>query len=303
MTSFLLLTETALGNNLTVVEFFMKQISLFKILFLCVMTTIVGFLLFPRPGLFAATDHIVISEIQGAGATPSDEFIELYNPTSLPIVMTNWKIKKASSGGTLTTLSTFSGILPAQGFFLIANNGYTLTITPDIQYASTMGDNNTIYLVDDSGLTIDRVGMGIAFDPEGLSVAQPPASQSIERKAFASSTDISMTTGDDVVSGNGFDTDDNNNDFILRSTSDPQNSTSSPESPPTPTPTPTQEIIITPTPTYQLLPTPSGYTWGQIIRKGRSHYCTVWFQDLIRRTLFFPRPAFNCTQPVPITGG
>jgi len=43
----------------------------------------------------AAASHVVISQIQVAGTTNSnDEFVELYNPTDSSVDLTSWKLKK-----------------------------------------------------------------------------------------------------------------------------------------------------------------------------------------------------------------
>ncbi|MBI5478172.1 MAG: hypothetical protein HY906_04910, partial [Deltaproteobacteria bacterium] len=52
---------------------------------------------------------------------------------------------------------------------------------------------------------------------------------SVERKANASSTAASMTTGADVSAGNNRDSDDNAADFVARPTRQPQNRLATPE--------------------------------------------------------------------------
>ncbi|MFC1958972.1 lamin tail domain-containing protein [Chloroflexota bacterium] len=65
---------------------------------------------------------------------------------------------------------------------------------------------------------------------EGTAAPAPAANGSIERKANPESTVSSMATGIDVTMGNSSDSDSNINDFIVRTTADPQN-TSDTESP------------------------------------------------------------------------
>lgn len=209
-----------------------------------------------------ATGHVVISEIQVAGVTASDEFVELYNPTESPITMSNWKLKKTSSGGTEAALvSNLNGTIQAHGFFLIAKSpGYTGLTLPDVTYLSSIGDDNTILLYTESDPTpIDKVGMdspdtaGAASDPEGLPMTQPPAGLSIERKANSLSTIQSMGIGGtDEFAGNGEDSDNNFADFITRSSPQPQNSHSEIEpvfATPTETASPTETPTFTPTET------------------------------------------------------
>ncbi|MFC2021610.1 carboxypeptidase regulatory-like domain-containing protein [Chloroflexota bacterium] len=198
---------------------------------------------------------VVISEIQtvggGANAT-SDEFIELYNRTPDPVDLSSWSIQYKD--GTADNLSVsspaskvaLSGTIPANGFFLIANaDGYDGAKAADVAYADTdfalAASGGTVFLTNsqtaltsstDSAIQ-DKVGWGdgtISPYAEGTAAPAPAANGSIERKAFPESTTTSMTAGIDVGMGNGFDSDSNVSDFILRTTADPQN-TSDTESP------------------------------------------------------------------------
>src|ERR1044071_3425145 len=69
--------------------------------------------------------QVVINEVYGGGgnlnAPYTNDFIELYNTSSSPVVMTNWSIQYTSSTGTAwgSNKTTFSGTIPANGFFLI----------------------------------------------------------------------------------------------------------------------------------------------------------------------------------------
>jgi len=228
----------------------------------------------PLPLLASSANHLLISEIKH-GASTEQEFIELYNPTSTPISIANWKLSSKNSSGTQVNLVTdFADgtTVPAYGFFLITPENYSATISADYNYstANRLTNNYTVLLYDDSTpdkLLIDKVGFGTASDFEASASANPNTNQSIERKALSTSTAESMTTGSDVLQGNSHDSDNNWDDFILRDTPNPQNHTIT-EQPnsvsPTPTnnPTPTPTIIVspTPTPTPQLTPTPNAPT-------------------------------------------
>jgi len=211
---------------------------------------------FISPAYSSLATNIVFSEIQIAGGTASDEFIELYNPTDSAVIITDWKIKKKSGGSqTETTMATLIGSIPAYGYFLIANNNYDGPVSGDQNYSLSIGSNNTLLLYTDSLSLVDKIGMGTPIDPEGSPTLEPTAGQSIERKAASDSTADSMTTGSDVSKGNGYDSNDNESDFILRLNPDPQNSSSTSETPPSPTPTSTP--ISTPTPTQEPTPEPT----------------------------------------------
>lgn len=230
--------------------------------------TVVAFSKQPSQVMSAIADHVVISEIQTIGDFARDEFVELYNPTDNPVDLSGWRLSRLSSGGSETNLvASMAGTIPAHGYFLITHPENNI-IEPDMVYSassSSITANNTVLLYSDAGSTvIDKVGMGLeAFDPEATAAADPAENQSIERKANFDSTVSSMTTGSDQLAGNGEDSDDNGQDFILRAVSDPQNSQSPIEPQPTstatpePTQTPTPEPTETPEPTMTPIPEPT----------------------------------------------
>jgi len=187
-------------------------------------------------------NHLVISEIQISGDGThlnDDEFVELYNPTSSPITMSSWRLSRKNSAGTLDTLVlTLNGTVPAHGYFLITDgDGYNGSVTANVNYSApsnALTNNYTVLLYSDAGITlVDKVGFGpSSTDPEGSTFpSNPSANGSIERKAYSTSDTTSMTSGGDANKGNGFDSDNNSTDFVLRTTSDPQNISSSTETP------------------------------------------------------------------------
>ncbi|MBI4062338.1 lamin tail domain-containing protein [Candidatus Gottesmanbacteria bacterium] len=210
----------------------------------------------PLHTLKAVASHIVISEVQVAGTTADDEFVELYNPTGNSVDLTGWRLTRKTSTGTQSNLvGSLSGSIPALGYFLIAHPDYDGAVAADMTYSATtsaLASNNSVVLYSDAGITtVDLVGMGGASASETATVANPADNGSIERKP-----------GDtDPLAGNGDDTDNNADDFATRTISDPQNSDSSTEPPPTPTPTetlsPTPTETPTQTPTETETPTPT----------------------------------------------
>jgi len=233
-----------------------------------------GFAISRQPGSIysAVAEHVVISEVKVEGGVARDEFVELYNPTNSAIDLDGWRLtRKTSAGSESNLVSSLTGIIPAKGFFLITHPDNNI-VEPDLMYSATSNSisaNNTVLLYSDASLTlVDKVGMGIeAADPEATASAEPLAGQSIERKANQASTSVSMTVGADISQGNGEDSDNNANDFIVRETPDPQNSSSGlepvsgstpePTATPEPTVTPTPEITPTPIPTATLTPSPT----------------------------------------------
>lgn len=183
--------------------------------------------------------HVVISEIQVAGGNKDDEFIELYNPTSTAVDISGWSIQYrggAASGYDKKNFETGDSI-PAYGFFLIVNStSYDGGVTADLTYSAgtiaLSGVGGTVFLVNNKALLtnpndasiIDKVayGTGTLF-PETAAASLPADNGSIERKPGAAQPD----------KGNGEDTDDNSADFDTRTTSEPQNTSSPTEQPPT----------------------------------------------------------------------
>ena len=76
----------------------------------------------------AAAGGVVISEFRLSGPNGAqDEYIELFNPTSSAIQLTNWTLSASKVTTALTGLSLSSRTIPASGHLLIINkDGYSL---------------------------------------------------------------------------------------------------------------------------------------------------------------------------------
>ncbi len=159
---------------------------------------------------------IVINEIQTEGQTVKDEFIELYNPNNFDVDLSDFSLKKKTSGGNesnLVSSSSFTGIISALGFFLIVpqNNddgtpNYTGSVIPDLYYSGksySIASNNTVLLYDKNDSLQDKVGFGEAEDFEVAPAQNSGAGKSITR------------TG-------GTDTNDNSVDFTISDTPTPK---------------------------------------------------------------------------------
>lgn len=210
----------------------------------------------------AATNHIVISEIQIEGISTTDEFVELYNPTGSSQDLTGWTLYRKTGSGTVEIpIATASGTIPSHGYYLFANSNFDGGVTPDTSYAENISDNNSVILRDNSGVLIDLLGMGSALTNETAPINNPIDNRSLERKADSTSTEADMTTGGiDEFNGNGEDTDNNSVDFVRLISphiSNPQNSQSALEPQPQITPTPSLGPSATPTPTTEPSPTPT----------------------------------------------
>jgi hypothetical protein len=244
----------------------MKTARLPRIIFIVFIIFIgisVASFLYAKP-TYSLTNHIVISEIQAAGTVANDEFVELYNPTNDPVSIGGWRLTKKTAAGTQSTLTaSLSGSIKPHGFLLIAHPSYTGSTSADLLYSSTssgIAANNTVLLYSDAGTTlVDKVGMGTATDVEASAAANPPTSGSVERKANTTATAVSMAIGGtDEFAGNAEDTDHNDTNFIVRTTSQPQNSSSTVEPEdltPSPTPSPLPSTSPTPSETPTVTPT------------------------------------------------
>jgi len=212
-------------------------------------------LLFFMPATLLAqtATHVVISEVYGGGGNSgsvyTNDFVELYNPTSAAIDISGWSIQYTSAAGTSftalnQTIIPASTTIKAHGYFLIqeaAGTGSPAALpTPDligtIAIAATAGKvalvNSSTLLPATASTTagvVDYVGFGSTatnFEGSGPTVA-PSNSTSIERKTSATSTATTMASGGtEDLKGNGWDSDVNANDFFVPTLVNPQNSSS-----------------------------------------------------------------------------
>ncbi|PIS30596.1 MAG: hypothetical protein COT43_01485, partial [Candidatus Marinimicrobia bacterium CG08_land_8_20_14_0_20_45_22] len=226
--------------------------------------------------------HIVISELAttGSGST-ANEIIEIYNPTDSPVDISKLRIQYlATTGSSYNTklyMNELAGTIVMQPYtyFLFCPADAPDPSIADRTWSSYfhMADRCTIRItLDSSGENFtdpyeDKVAIGdTAQDGEGGSYAPSISGtaddRSIERKASAASDAASMESGADEYEGNGWDSDDNSADFIIRTSRNPQNSSSDPEPQPPPTPTGFAVADILNDGTLKISWTPDDYTTG-----------------------------------------
>ncbi|MBA2526365.1 MAG: lamin tail domain-containing protein [Pyrinomonadaceae bacterium] len=203
----------------------------------------------PSPTL---TPPVVISEFRTRGPNgASDEFVELYNNSDMPIAIANWKIRGSSSAGAIGTRVTINAgtVIPARGHFLATHAGYGGSVVGDKTYPVGFANDGGIALTLPDDSVVDQVGLsvGSAFK-EGMQLAPLPSdsNQSYERRPGG-------------FNGSTQDMNDNLTDFQLLTPSDPQNTSSVPTPGPSPSPTPAPSPSASPTPgaTPSSTPTPS----------------------------------------------
>ncbi len=207
------------------------------------------------PSNLASTyvEHLLISEIQQEKTGNSkDEFIELHNPLSHDINLQalGIYIRIRNSAGTdgNKTITWINSTIRANGYFLIVGTGttggYNGEIAADATYVvssgNTLVENGALYISTTATnftsspgpwgrAAIDLVGFG--SQPSGgyetQTTTSPPANQSIERRAKGDLNPLPGESGEFL--GNACDTNNNTNDLVIRTTPNPQNSSSSPE--------------------------------------------------------------------------
>ncbi|MBF8247830.1 MAG: hypothetical protein HW374_630, partial [Bacteroidetes bacterium] len=190
-------------------------------------------------------NHVVISEVFYLEPTssPNTEFVELYNPTANDIDLTNYDLRSeltVTTTGSSWSVSLTGKVIKAHGYLLVGRSAVVPTadvVIPAGKNLSNSGIRAGVKLWNiQTNQTYDivawdataNVGLeGSAYTAAGITSTIP---KSIERKAQSSSTQQSMI-GADSAFGNGWDSNDNSLDIVLRDTPQPQNSLSAIESP------------------------------------------------------------------------
>ncbi|EYF08637.1 lamin tail domain-containing protein [Chondromyces apiculatus] len=180
--------------------------------------------------------RVLISEARARGlGGANDDFVELYNPMSVPVVLDNtWKLEaRGSTAGSYTTRWTGSGVtLPPHGHYLIGGSTYTQMPTRDAPLSSGLADASSVRV-----LHATQVLDALCFytTPSTLTDFQTGANFSCEGTPFhntagTNNLDRSMERLPGGAAGNSTDTGNNATDFVQSEPSNPQNLAS----PPTP---------------------------------------------------------------------
>lgn len=222
------------GNNMAVEDAYFESMSGF---------TATGLTMIPGDPI---ATNVVISEVSiwdpaGGG------FIELYNPTSSDIDLRNLyggseelRMRLVNSSDNISTLNItwINSTIPAHGYFLFASDNAVDSIAADATFSAQLDYSGGVMVDDDLDLangTIDRVGWGAGTVTNATEGAKVPndltTGDSIERKAWSISTTERMR-GPDSRRGNGYETNNNTNDFVIHHDFyAPQNSSSAREEP------------------------------------------------------------------------
>ncbi len=173
---------------------------------------IVSFLL-TKPS-FATSSNIVISQVKVGNSTTS-RLVELFNNSENVVDITNWCLYYSSPNNTspYTNLGCYNSatssiheLINPKSFTLVAS-AQTGSLT-DIVLTAGLGSGTSghVYLTDNLGKEIDRVGWGAAVNPESRPVLLDQT-KVIERKKG-------------IISNSYIDTDNNEEDFVSSSMRD-----------------------------------------------------------------------------------
>jgi len=183
---------------------------------------------FAVQSLAVCPGDVVINEIawMGTVASPSDEWIELYNTTDQAIGLATWTLGAADA----TPAITLSGTIPARGYFLLerSDDNTVHDITADQVYTGALENNpdaETLFLKNAFGDIIDTANSNGGSWPAGVNPTDEPANWgTMERiNPRASDSDTNWTTNNGIIR-NGHDA----NNQPINGTPKAQNSATNP---------------------------------------------------------------------------
>ena len=174
----------------------------------------------------SAGDHLLISEVYPNPTVAYDrtEFAELYNPTSSDVNLDGYSLYEET---TEKITFTSNDIIPAHGFFLVADGQYSGYKDqenadwpePDATAAWALSNSgDAVILFGPDGNVVDVFGYATTDNYESEPFQSTPAEGSTAERYSSSARDPSED------SGNSFDTDNNAYDFFEQSIPNPENS-------------------------------------------------------------------------------
>ncbi len=185
--------------------------------------------------------NVVINEVYGgggnSGATYTNDFIELYNPTNAAISLTDWSVQYASSGGNTWQVTALSGSIAAGGYYLVqeaqGSGGTTPLPDPDATGSIAMSGTHgkVALLTTTTGLDTATPVHCDSSCPTGLVDFVGFGTDASDYEGSAAAPELSNSTSDSRT--NGADTDNNATDFAEGAPT-PQNSGDSGGSSPAP---------------------------------------------------------------------
>jgi hypothetical protein len=148
----------------------------------------------------------VIAAVQIAGAVSTNDFVKLYNPSSVAVDMGGWKLRKKSQTGvdySLRTIPVDMTIAPG-GYFVWANSagGFSTSIGADVSSTETLASNNSVALTDADGNLVDALAWGTGTGQYGEGAPypdNPAAEQVLARKTAGGAPTDTGNNADDFV--------------------------------------------------------------------------------------------------------
>lgn len=193
---------------------------------------------------FSTNCYPVLSEVYAGGgndgAVWENDFIEIYNPTQLVIDLNGWSIQYAPSQSDDWQVYVLNGQIEPEAYYLIKGSSYSeqgealdafdlemlnLNMSTNSSKVALVKNSDPITGSLDKDV-VDFVGYGSADEFEGKTAASAPGNaRSLERIANWDYYYNSMNLGGEYeLSGNGWDTDENSEDFVIRDIPEPQSS-------------------------------------------------------------------------------
>ncbi len=160
----------------------------FFFIFICFLGGVFFFVF--TPSVSAASSDIFLSEVSIAGATTTDEFVELYNQGDTPIDIGGLQLRRRTSSGTESSLKVFAknSIITPHSYFLFTNSDsiFRIPFADSESGSSALAPDNSIGLFTKSGadgVLLDSLawGKGSPFVPETPVFPNPEKQTSLTR--------------------------------------------------------------------------------------------------------------------------
>ena len=173
--------------------------------------------------------NVVINEVYGgggnSGATLTNDFIELYNPTAAAISLDGWSVQYRSATGTSVSVTALTGSIAAHGYYLVqeakGTGGTTALPTPDATGTLALSGTGGVVI-----LSNGTTGISTQGNLAGLSGVVDAVGWGTTTTSFEGTTPAPATTNATSVNRtDGKDTDVNSADFSVAAPS-PFNSSS-----------------------------------------------------------------------------
>lgn len=133
--------------------------------------------------IHAASNTLLITDVQTGGATAAEEFVGIANVSGAPLNVQDWRVEYLSAAGNLSSpaLAVLSGTIPTGGTLLLAREGFMPAA--NLHFSNGFSDvGGHVRVRDAQNVVVDMVGWGTATQPEGVAAAAPGKGQPLERK-------------------------------------------------------------------------------------------------------------------------